>query len=33
MLSPRIYGDVVVLDGNTLTDVPLDEILDTHLLS
>ena len=33
MLAPRIYGDVVVMDGNTLTDIPLDEVLDTHLLT
>jgi len=33
MVSSKIYGDVVVLDGNTLMDIPLDAVLDTHLLT
>lgn len=33
MLQSRLLSDFIVLEGNSLLDVPLDEILDTHLLS
>lgn len=33
MLQSRLVSDFIVLEGNSLLDVPLDEILDTHLLS
>jgi hypothetical protein len=33
MLQSRLVGDFIVLEGNSLLDVPLDEILDTHMLS
>jgi len=32
-LQPKINGDFIVIEGNTLFDVPLDEVLDTHCLS
>lgn len=33
MLQSRILGDFIVMEGNSLLDVPLDEILDTHMLA
>lgn len=33
MISARIYSDVIVIEGNTIFDTPLDEILDTHRLA
>lgn len=33
MISSRINTDFIVLEGNSIIDVPLDEILDTHILS
>jgi translation initiation factor eIF-2B subunit gamma len=32
-LSNKIHTDFIAFEGNTLIDVPLDEILDTHSLS
>jgi translation initiation factor eIF-2B subunit gamma len=32
-LATRITTDFIVLEGNSLIDVPLDEVLDTHTLS
>jgi hypothetical protein len=32
-MAPRLYSDIIVMEGNSLLDVPLDEILDTHMLS
>jgi hypothetical protein len=31
-LAPRLPGDFIVIDGNTLIDAPLDEIIDTHVV-
>jgi hypothetical protein len=33
MLQSRLVSDFIVMEGNSLLDVPLDEILDTHMLS
>ena len=33
MLHSRLLSDFIVMEGNSLLDVPLDEILDTHMLS
>lgn len=33
MVQSRIYTDVIVMEGNALFDVPLDQILDTHRLA
>jgi NDP-sugar pyrophosphorylase family protein len=33
MLQGRLNSDFIVIEGNSLCDVPLDEILDTHMLS
>jgi NDP-sugar pyrophosphorylase family protein len=33
LLQSRIHSDFIVIEGNSLLDVPLDEILDTHLLT
>ena len=33
MIQPKIYTDLIVMEGSVLTDVPLDQILDTHVLS
>lgn len=33
MLEKRIHSEVIVVEGNALLDVPLDQILDTHMLS
>jgi hypothetical protein len=33
MLQNRLLSDFIVLEGNSLLDIPLDEILDTHMLS
>jgi NDP-sugar pyrophosphorylase family protein len=33
MIHPKIIGDFIVLEGNSLLDIPLDELLDTHFLS
>ena len=32
MTRPRLQSDFIVIEGNTLIDTPLDEILDTHVL-
>jgi translation initiation factor eIF-2B subunit gamma len=32
-LQSKIHGDFIVIDGNTLFDIPLEKILDTHTLS
>ena len=33
MIQHRISRDFIVMEGNTLVDIPLDEILDTHKLT
>ena len=33
MLQSRLQSDFIVIEGNSVLDVPLDEILDTHMLS
>lgn len=33
MLHTRLQSDFIVIEGNSLLDVPLDEILDTHMLT
>lgn len=33
MIQSRIISDFIVLEGNSLLDIPLDELLDTHFLS
>ena len=33
MIQSRIISNFIVLEGNSLLDIPLDEILDTHFLS
>ena len=33
MLQQKLVSDFIVMEGNSLLDVPLDEVLDTHLLS
>lgn len=30
-MEPLLHGDLVIIDGNTLIDMPLDELLDTHI--
>lgn len=32
-LNNKIVSDVVIIEGNSVTEVPIDEILDTHVLS
>ena len=32
-LTPKLYTDAIVLEGDTLLDIPLDEALDTHYMS
>jgi NDP-sugar pyrophosphorylase family protein len=32
-LQSKITSDVLVMEGDTLLDIPLDELLDTHLIS
>lgn len=33
MLQSRLHDDFIVMEGNSLLDIPLDEVLDTHMLS
>jgi len=33
MLSTKLTSDFIVMEGNSLIDVPLDEVLDTHTLT
>ena len=33
LLQPKIHSDFIVMEGSSLFDVPLDKILETHLLS
>ena len=30
-LASRLHGELVIIEGNTLIDMPLDELLDTHI--
>ena len=32
-LHHRIHGDFIVIEGNSIVEVPLDRILDSHRLS
>jgi len=32
-MQSRIFTDFIVIEGNTMLDIPLDEILDTHRLA
>lgn len=33
LLAGRIHGDFILMDGNTLIEMPLDQLLDTHTLT
>jgi len=32
-VQPKVYTNLIVMEPDVLTDVPLDEIVDTHYLS
>ena len=33
MIQSRIYADMIVMESNSIYDIPLDDILDTHRLA
>jgi translation initiation factor eIF-2B subunit gamma len=33
LLAPKINGPFIAIEGNTLIDIPLDQVLDTHTLT
>ena len=30
-MASLLHGDLVIIEGNTLIDMPLDELIDTHI--
>lgn len=31
LLQNKIQGDFIVMEGDSIVDIPLDEVLDTHI--